>query len=388
MSPPLQSSRRLRNLGLVASWACAVALCSTPSTASSRGPVIDVHVHTSPERFHMVAAMLANNDISRFVNLSGGALGKPALEETLEAARDYDGRILNCANVNWSRVDAPGFAEEQARLLTEAARKGAACLKISKALGLFVPDPSDAERLMAVDDPRLDPLWAAAGRLGLPVMMHTGDPKAFFEPATPQNERWAELQVHPSWSFADARYPRREALLAARDRLLRRHRGTTFVGVHFANNPEELDYVRRALTEHPNLYVDVAARLPEIGRHPAEAVRALLIEFQDRVLFGTDLGVGQRLMLGSTGRSWPRLPDVDLFYHDHYRWFESGDEAIPHPTPIQGDWRIDAVALPDDVQRKIYHLNALKLFWKQSGPDAVDEAALREAPGYAEFHEM
>ena len=216
-------------------------------------------------------------------------------------------------------------------------------------------------------------------------MIHTGDPKAFFEPATPENERWAELGVHPSWSFADPRFPRRAALLAARDRVLARHRGTTFVGVHFANNPEDLDYVAGLLDAHPNLYVDLAARLPELGRHPAARVRALLIRHRARVLFGTDLGVGDGIMLGSTGTVEPRLPDIDLFYHDHFRWLETGDRAIPHPTPIQGDWRIDAVALPPEVLAAIYSGNALKLFWKTEAPDEVDEAALWLAPGYAEL---
>ncbi|MFN3198024.1 MAG: amidohydrolase family protein [Bradymonadia bacterium] len=365
----------------------AIALCVlAASAAHGRPPVIDVHVHTDPSRFAIALDILGANGVSRFVNLSGGPAGSAELARSLDAARDHEGRVKICANVDWSRLESPNFGEMQAQRLTEAASAGAACLKISKALGLFVADPTAPGKLLAVDDPRLDPIWAAAGRLGLPVMWHTGDPKAFFAPATPSNERWAELKVHPTWSFADPKYPRREALLAARDRVLARHRKTTFVGVHFANNSEDLDYVAQALTDHPNLYVDVAARLPEIGRHPPAKVKALFERFADRILFGTDLGLGRGIMLGSTGTNRPTMPDIDLFYHDHYRWFETATRQIPHPTPIQGDWRIDGVALPSAVLHKVYYLNAMKLFWKSGPSQAMDEAFIEAAPDYAELH--
>lgn len=358
----------------------ALALLAAPA----RPPVIDVHVHTTPARYGLTADLLAANDVTRFVNLSGGSAGE-GLEEALAAALPFEGRILVCANVRWREYARPDFGERQAALLREAAALGARCLKIPKALGLSVPDPEDPEGFLKVDDPRLDPLWEAAGQLGLPVFIHTGDPKAFFEPNGPQNERWAELGVHPGWSFADPRYPRREALLAARDRLLARHRDTTFVGVHFGNNPEDLDYVARTLEANPNLYVDVAARLPEIGRHDPAKVRALFVRFQDRILFGTDLGVTNGIMLGSVGRENPGLPDVFLFYADHYRWFETNDRQIPHPTPIQGDWRIDAIGLPPAVLAKIYSRNALRLLWGETEPSALDAEAIELAPGMAEF---
>lgn len=351
-----------------------------------RPAVVDVHVHTEPARYALALDVLASNGVSRFVNLSGGAPGH-GLEETVQAAANHDGRIVVCANPEWRKVRLGDFGDDQARMLAVAKDAGARCVKISKALGLGVPDPdAGPDALLRVDDPRLDPLFAAAGRLGMPVFWHVADPKAFFEPATPSNERWAELQVHPDWSFADPRYPRFDDLLAAWERALSRHPATTFIGVHFGNCAEDVDRVDRMLREHPNLYVDVAARLPEIGRHDPEKVRAMFIRHQDRILFGTDFGLHDGLMLGSVGNEQPRLPDVDLFYANHWRWFEARDRRIPHPTPIQGDWRIDAIGLPPEVLAKIYAGNALKLLWNENGPGALDRAALEQAPGPAELH--
>ncbi len=361
-----------------------IQLAATLLLLAPRPVVVDTHVHTSPKRYGLAADLLAANGVTRFVNLSGGSPGR-GLEESIAAAEPFEGRILVCANVRWSDYADPGFGASQAEALEKAAALGARCLKIPKALGLGVPHPKDPDGFMPVDWPGLDPLWEAAGRLGMPVIIHTSDPKAFWEPVTPQNERWAELGVHPGWSFADPKYPRREELLAQRDRLLARHRGTTFVGVHLGNNPEDLDYVADLLEKNPNLYVDIAARVPEIGRHSPEEVRAFFVRFQDRVLFGTDIGINRGLMLGSVGRKNPRLPDAVLFYADHYRFFETNDRAIPHPTPIQGEWTIDAIGLPQDVLARIYSGNALKLLWHIDGPTELDRETLELAPPLTDY---
>jgi hypothetical protein len=365
--------------------ALLAALCLGPLAAAARPPVIDIHVHTEPGRYGLALDVLASNGVSRFVNLSGGSPGH-GLEESLDAAYDAGGRILVCVNPEWRKVEQPDFAADQVRMLAVAKAEGARCLKVTKALGLMVPDPKDPNGLLRVDDPRLDPLWEAAGRLGLPVFWHVGDPKAFFEPASPTNERWDELQVHPDWSFADPKFPRWAEMLDAFERVLSRHPHTTFIGVHFGNCAEDVERVDRMLREHPNLYVDVAARVPEIGRQDAEKVRQVFLRYQDRILFGTDFGLTGGIMLGSVGRTRPGLADIDLFYYDHYRWFETRDRQIPHPTPIQGNWRIDSIGLPEDVLAKIYSGNALKLLWGEAGPGEVDRKALEEAPGPAELH--
>lgn len=298
--------------------------------------------------------------IDIMVNLSGGSLDR-STGDAVRLARALPGRIYNFYTPRWSDLTEPGWADREAYHLeiavTELGFKG---LKISKALGLYIRD--EASALIPVDDPRLDPLWERAGQLGIPVSIHTSDPKAFWEPSTPDNERYEELSHHPSWSFYGEPVPSRGELLAERDRLVERHPATTFVCVHFGNNPEDLAYVDRLLTQYDNVHVDLAARVPEIGRHPADAVHAFFVKHQDRILFATDIGIGKRsIMLGSTGKEQPTEADAARFYATHWRFLETRDTRFAHPTPVQGKWTIDGIGLPKSVLRKIYRDNALKL---------------------------
>src|SRR5262249_33713722 len=159
-------------------------------------------------------------------------------------------------------------------------------LKIPKGLGLGYLDY--AHRRIPVDDPELDPVFAAAGELGMPVAIHTGDPVAFFRPATADNERWDELQAHPDWSFYGNGYPSWEELFAELEHRIARHPRTTFISVHFGNAAEYPERVAALLDRYPNLYVDTAARIPELGRHDAASLRAIFLAHEDRILFGTD----------------------------------------------------------------------------------------------------
>src|SRR5699024_8018828 len=160
--------------------------------------------------------------------------------------------------------------------------QGYAGLKVAKHLGLGAKNPDGS--LIPVDDPRFDPVWAKAGELGVPVAIHTGDPKAFFEEPTPENERWAELKLAPRWSFYGEEFPSRKELLDARNRVVARHPETTFILLHFGGNPENLEYVDELLQTYPNVFIDVAARVAEIGRHPPKKVREFFGKYQDRII--------------------------------------------------------------------------------------------------------
>ena len=197
----------------------------------------------------------------------------------------------------------------------------------------------------------------------MPVSIHVADPKAFWSPYDDKNERWTELADHKSWWFGDpAKYPPREELLAALERVVTRHPETTFVCVHFANNAEDLAWVDAQLTKHPNMMADLAARIPEIGRHDPKQVHELFVKHQDRILFATDFQVYDRLILGSGGSGPSPTDDLArVFFEKHWRWLETWDQKFPHMTPIQGDWTISGIGLPDDVLAKIYFGNARKL---------------------------
>jgi len=324
-----------------------------------RPGVVDIHGHVPPSGLHRLPRVMEDNGVAWMVNLSGGVLGRGA--EAIGAVQRAHPRLLHFLNIDWRRRGLEGFGELMAESLEIAVKRfGFRGLKVSKALGLYLDDVHGQR--IPVDWPELAPLWDKAGELGVPVAIHTGDPKAFWLPVTPANERYAELSLHPTWSYADPSFPSREQLLAERDRLLARHPKTTFICVHFGNNPEDIDYVDGLLNRFPNAVVDVAARLGEIGRHPPDKVREVFIRHKTRILFGTDLGLTQdTIMLGSVGEEDPTEDDVKPFYDAHWRFFEGRERGIPHPTPIQGAWTIDAIDLPDDVLDHLYYKNAARL---------------------------
>lgn len=321
---------------------------------------VDVHTHFGPQAADRTVELLARHGIDVAVNLSGMYPGG-GLEEQLAAAAQHPGHILVFTTPRWSRTrEGPGYGVRMADDLSQAAALGARGLKIAKVLGLGARDAGG--RLIPVDAPELDPLFERAGELGLPVAIHTGDPIAFWARPDENNERRAELEAHPEWSLWGADVPSWQELHAALERRIARHPRTIFIAVHFGNAPEHPEMVAAMLDRYPNLYVDTAARIPEIGRHPAETMRQLFIRHQDRILFGTDLGVGRRLTLGSSGREQPGEADIERFFASSWRYFESADRGFPHPTPIQGDWTIDGIHLPPQVLGKIYRGNAARLF--------------------------
>lgn len=321
-----------------------------------------MHTHFGPRAAARTIALMDQNGIQSVVNLSGGTPGR-GLEEQLAAAARYPGRIVVFCNLAWEEAMAgPGYGARMAADLERAKTIGARGVKIPKALGLGYTDSSG--RLIAVDEPELDLAFDKAGALGLPVAIHTGDPVAFWSPATFDNERYDELSVHPGWSFHGKGLPTWEELFLAYERRVARHPKTTFIGVHFGNAPETPQRVAAMLRRYPNLYIDTAARIPEMGRHSAEALRAFFVEHKDRILFGTDLGVGVKpldLMLGSTGAEPPTPAEVERFFAATWRYFETRDQGFAHPTPIQGRWTIDGIGLPDAVLRQVYGENARRL---------------------------
>jgi predicted TIM-barrel fold metal-dependent hydrolase len=357
---------------LLAASACR-GNASAGASPGRRIPRIDVHTHVGPDAIPRALSLMDKWGIDGIVNLSGMYPGPPRnmLETQMEAAATAKGRVAVFANVDFVRavrLYPAEYGKMLAQQLVEAKARGAIGLKIPKALGLGYPTP-DGKRPLPVDDPGLDPLFDKAGELGLPIAIHTGDPKAFWKPPGPDNERFDELKAHPGWSFFGIEgLPSWEELYAAFERRVARHPKTIFIGVHFGNAPEDPDLVARMLDKYPNLYLDTAARVPEIGRQNAGKMRAFFEKYQDRVLLGTDTGIGStqdEMMYGSNGAGPPTPADEDRFFKATWRYFETRDRQFEHPTPIQGRWKIDGVGLSEAVLRKIYFENAAKLLkWK------------------------
>ncbi len=317
-----------------------------------RFPVIDAHNHLGEfgggwdkQPPAALAELLDVAHVTHYVDLDGG-WGEDILQQRLDSFKQaLPDRYFVFGGVNWAAWAEQGdqFGEWAANRFREQVRWGADGLKIWKLFGLSVRD--EHGRLVPVDDERLIPLWETAAALHKPVMIHVADPVAFFDPLTSQNERWEELHAHPDWQFPSPPYPAFMDILTQLENLVTRHPRTTFIGAHVGCYAENLGWVGRLLDKCPNFYVDISARLGELGRQPYTA-RRFCLKYADRILFGTDAG--------------PSLPA----YHTYYRFLETDDEYFNYDLsdpPTQGRWRIYGLFLPDDVLEKIYSLNARRL---------------------------
>lgn len=321
-------------------------------------PVVDVHVHPRIRLRHQVeqlddyVRLMDEQNIAVSVSLDA-TLG-PIFAEHLDYVwKRHRDRFAVFANVDWQGMgkaddpstwdcQRPEFARRTAQQLAAAHERGVTGLKVFKDFGLVYRNPDGS--LIRIDDPRWDPIWAECGRLGMPVIIHVADPAAFFLPIDEHNERWEELHRHPEWSFYGPQFPRRDELFAAFLRVVARHRQTTFIGAHLLD-PENLAAVSGWLEQHPNLVVEIASRIAELGRQPYTA-RQFFLRYQDRILFGTD---------------GPRVRERLL---PHWRFLETWDENFAYaenPFPPQGLWNIHGLGLPDEVLRKLYSENAARL---------------------------
>jgi predicted TIM-barrel fold metal-dependent hydrolase len=333
------------------------------SGANTRGPVIDSHTLIAPidESIDAALELFKRVGVVKFCNKNGGYLGSRSFAATLYIKHRLKDKFEFFVNVSWNRVEEPGWGDFEADRFEREVGFGAKGIKFFKAMGLGARDAD--EKLIPIDDPRFDPIMQRAAKLNAVVAIHVGDPKAFFEPPTPQNERYDELKLAPDWSFYGQDYPSFMQIWRQAERLIARHPATTFLLIHLGMS-EDLDYMEKLLDAHPNVYVDTSARVPEFGRHPADKTRRFFVKFQDRILFGTDLAVSpDNWQLGSVSETPVGLEDAVKFYQAHFRFFETDQKQIEHPTPIQGRWKVDAINLPREVLRKLYYDNAERLIF-------------------------
>lgn len=305
-----------------------------------RFPVIDYHNHLDSLEPDDVLRIMDVCGVEKLINITMQT-GQEALNILDRFHRAAPDRFHSYGWMDWSGIERDDFIQLSLDRLERLVEHGAHGIKFWKDLGLSIRDGSGV--LLRIDDERLAPLFDKAAELGIPVMFHTSDPDAFFTPIDRFNERYEELAAHPDWSFYGSQVSKAE-LLEQRNRVFARHPRTTFVGAHLAEGSENLASVAGLLDQHPNLYVDISARVAELGRQPYTA-RAFLLKYADRILFGTDL-----------------LPEVEM-YRLYYRFLETADEYFEYPSHVsrQGRWNIYGVFLPDDVLRKLYRDNALKL---------------------------
>lgn len=311
-----------------------------------RFAAIDYHNHLDSMEPIDVLRVMDACGVERVVNITM-KVGDEALR-MIDKFRDADAeRFATIGWMDWSGVERPDFVTRTCDRLEQLVERGIVGMKFWKDLGLTVRD--GAGKLLRIDDERLAPVFDKAAELGIPVMFHTADPDAFFLPIDEENERYEELAAHPDWSFFGSEYSK-QSLLDQRDRVFARHPNTTFVGAHVAESSENLARAAQMLERFPNVYVDISARASELGRQPYTA-REFFLRFADRILFGTDL-----------------LPEENM-YRLYFRFLETADEYFEYPSHAsrQGRWNIYGLYLPDEVLRKVYRENALRLLSGKAG---------------------
>ena len=337
----------------------------------ARFPAVDVHTHISfsaksrngvelaPERRFLGTAtellsVMDRKNLRAMVNLTGG-FDNGLVDAVGKYDKAYPGRFYSFTEPSYSRFLEPNYPKAQADAIAEAHRNGARGLKILKTLGLYLRENITSGKLVKIDDPRFDLMWDACGQLNMPVAIHVSDPIAFFTPTDRFNERYEELSNHPDWSFYGHDFPSNAELLEARNRVIQRHPKTQFLVLHVGNFSENLANVSENLDRFPNMTVDIAARIGELGRQPRTS-RRFFDKYQDRILFGTDAT--------PHGDEFPQQVFNDKLYEIYFRFLETDDEYFdyaPAEVPPQGRWRIYGIDLPEGILHKVYSQNAARL---------------------------
>ena len=304
-------------------------------------PFIDIHGHQyrMPEQdLSPVVAAMDTLNLAIMINLSGRS-GEQLQKSVKNIADHYPNRFVVFANVDFEGVGSPNWTENAVNQLEKDVRNGARGLKIYKSLGMRYKD-TDGKRV-AIDDPRLDPIWAKCGELGIPVLIHAADPKPFWEDFDKDNERWLELKTHPRRKRSNNDPASWEQIIAEQHNIFKRHPNTTFINAHFGWYANNLGRLSELMDEMPNMYVEIAAIIAELGRQPRNA-REFFEKYQDRILFGKD--------------SWK--PEE---FPTYFRVLESDDEYFPYHKKYHAFWAMYGMDLPDEILKKVYYKNALKI---------------------------
>ena len=321
------------------------------SLKRAKFPFIYVHNHQFDLDQKDKAAQLVKEmdmmNMGIMVNLSGRGFGSS--EEKSNAIlygqientqKNFPNRFVVFTNVDFSTIGEVGWTEKAvAKLVDDVKNHGASGLKIYKSLGLNV---KEGGKLIPVDDPRIDPIWAKCGELGIPVIIHTADPAPFWQPMNTFNERWLELKTHQGRkrdvSKGDYSW---EQLIEQQHNVFKKHAKTTFINAHMGWYPNNLAKLDSLMDVFPNMYAEIGAVIAELGRQP-RAAKKFFEKRQDRILFGKDSYV----------------PDE---YETYFRVLETEDEYFPYHKKYHAFWRMYGIGLSDDILKKVYYKNAMKI---------------------------
>ena len=304
-------------------------------------PFIDVHGHQyrmATQDLKPVITAMDTLNLQVMVNLSGRT-GEDLVKALENAKTNYPGRFVLFCNIDFEGAGAEGWIENTVKQLEADVKAGAVGLKVYKSLGLRNND-SDGNRL-AIDDSRLDPIWAKCGELGIPVLIHAADPKSFWDDFDGDNERWLELKTHPRRKRSATDPAPWEQIIQEQHNMFKKHKNTTFINAHMGWFANDLGHLAALLEDMPNMNVGIGAIIAELGRQPRFA-KAFFEKYQDRILFGKD--------------SWK--PEE---FPTYFRVLESDDEYFPYHKKYHAFWPMYGLDLSDEVLKKVYYKNALRI---------------------------
>ncbi len=304
-------------------------------------PFIDIHSHQGRMGDQDLSGLIADMDkmnMGIMINLSGGS-GERITKAMTNVKSNFPNRFGIFANVSFEGVGREGWGEAAAKQLELDVKNGAKGLKVFKGLGLRDKD-IDGKRI-AIDDPRLNPVWQKCAELHIPVLIHAADPKSFWDPMDADNERWLELKTHPGRQRGDDNPVPWQQIIDEEHRMFKNNPKTTFINAHMGWYANDLQKLSTLMDELPNMYVEIAAVIAEIGRQPRNA-HAFFIKYQDHILFGKD--------------SW-----VPNEFPTYFRVLETADEYFPYHKKYHAFWAMYGMNLPDEVLKKVYYKNALKI---------------------------
>ena len=307
----------------------------------SKYPFIDIHNHQFDMPVKDLSDLVSEMDslnMAFMVNLSGfrGQYLKMCLDNIKKNAPERLGVFVN---LNWENIDSDTFLENNIKILRDAKKDGAIGLKVYKSLGLTDKD-SNGNRI-AVNDPRIDPIWEECGKLGFPVLIHSADPASFWKPKDKNNERWLELKQKPNRYRNPDLFPSFESIIAEQHNVFEKHPKTTFINAHLGWMGNDLDRLSSHLDKYPNVVTEIGAVLAELGRQPKRA-RKFFIDHQDKILFGKDAYNQQE-------------------YYTYFRVLETEDEYFDYYRKRHAFWKMYGLGLPDSILKKVYYKNALRI---------------------------
>jgi predicted TIM-barrel fold metal-dependent hydrolase len=311
-------------------------------TSSAKFPFLDVHSHhwrMADQDLSILINEMDSLNMKIIVNLSGrGGLALKAMSDNIKK-QGYEDRIFLFTNIELRSIDEADWAENTVKQIQYDYDNGARGLKIYKSQGMSNQDKNN-ERIK-INDPRIGPVWEKCGELGIPVLIHSADPKPFWQPHDSLNERWLELKLRPGRKRSADNPASWETIIGEQHDIFRNHPNTTFIAAHMGWYANDLKKLGELLDEMPNVVVEIGAVIAELGRQPRMANK-FFEKYQDRVLFGKDAYNPEE-------------------YPTYFRVLETTDEYFPYYKRYHAFWRMYGLNLSDEILKKLYYKNAARI---------------------------